>query len=46
MKDNGTLRVVLLVVVAAGTVFMGQDNKADKEALNRPKTSEFSNRSG
>jgi hypothetical protein len=35
MKDNGTLGVVLLVVVAASTVFMGQDNKADKEALTK-----------
>jgi len=35
MKENGTLGVVLLVVVAASTVFMGQDNKADKEALTK-----------
>ena len=35
MKENGTLGVVLLVVVAASTVFMGQDNKADKDALTK-----------
>ena len=35
MKGNGTLGVVLLVVVAVGTVFMGQDNKADKDALTK-----------
>ena len=35
MKDIGTLGVVLLVVVAAGTVFMDQDNKADKETLTK-----------
>jgi hypothetical protein len=32
MKYNGILSVVLLVVVAVGSVFMGQENKADKTA--------------
>ena len=35
MKDNSTLGVVLLIVIAASTAFMGQDNKADKEFLTK-----------
>ncbi|UCG56479.1 MAG: hypothetical protein JSU70_16650 [Phycisphaerales bacterium] len=35
MKHNNTLGAVFLVVVAAGTVFTGQDNGADKDALTK-----------